>query len=255
VSVATALHAAPQHRAAPAPVLGSDGRLGGAVVGADWSVPATHVVFDARSASGDAPALLLLDAMELVPRLRRYAGIDGRICADIDVAGLAVAPGHVLLRGAEAANAVDTAQQLGSLLGCASTVGACGAMIERTIKYLNTREQFGTPLSTFQALRHRVVESYVAYENARGLVREQVLLQAARAPDKRQVALTRLYVQQVGRTIGESTIQLHGGMGMSTETLAARLALHVFMAGLRFGDRSACLDWLADGLAREPLAA
>jgi alkylation response protein AidB-like acyl-CoA dehydrogenase len=253
-SVAPVLHAAPQHRAAPPPVLGSDGHLRGAVVGADWSVPATHVVFDARRASDDAPALVLLEAAEVQQRMRHFVGIDGRTCADIEVTGIIVPPQRVLLRGAGSARAVDAAQQLGSLLGCVSTIGACGAMIEQTVEYLKTRVQFATQLSTFQALRHRVVDMYVAYENIRGLVREQVLLQA-RAPDPRQVALTRLHVQQLGRMLGESTIQLHGGMGMSQETLAARLALHVFKAGLQFGDRSDCLDWLTESLAAEPLAA
>jgi len=42
-------------------------------------------------------------------------------------------------------------------------------------------------------------------------------------------------------------------MGMSKETLAARLALHALMAGLRFGDKSSCLDWLvADWTAGTP---
>ena len=252
-SVAPVLHASAQHRAAVAPEL-RDGRLRGTVAGADWSVAATQVVFDARSVADDAPVLVLLDAAQLSSRMRRYAGIDGRISADIDVDGIAVPATRVLLRGTAAAEAIDSAHQLGSLLGCVSTIGACGAMIEQTIDYLNTREQFGTKLSSFQALRHRVVEMYVAYENARGLVREQVLLHA-RAPDARQVALTRLYVQQVGRTLGESTIQLHGGMGMSQETLAARLAMHALMNGLQFGDKSSCLDGLAAGLAAEAMAA
>jgi len=253
-SVAPALHVSAQHHAAKRPLVHEDGRLRGSVVGADWSVPATHLLFDARSATDDAPVLVLLDAAAVSARLRRYVGIDGRICADIAVEGVVAQTEHLLLRGADATRAIDTAQQLASLLGCVSIVGACGAMIEQTIEYLNTREQFGTPLATFQALRRRVVEMYVAYENARGLVRDQVL-QHARAPDGRQVALTRLYVQQVGRTVGESTIQLHGGMGMSQETLAARLSMHALMAGLQFGDRSSCLDWLAADFAPAPPAA
>ena len=47
-------------------------------------------------------------------------------------------------------------------------------MIEQTIDYLNTRTQFGVQLSSFQALRHRLVDMYVAYENARGMVRRLV---------------------------------------------------------------------------------
>jgi alkylation response protein AidB-like acyl-CoA dehydrogenase len=253
-SVAPVLHTAPQDRSAPAPELAADGRLRGTIRGADWDVPASHVVFDAHASAGGTPALMLLEAAPLSSRMRRYAGVDGRICADIDVDGIAVPAAQVLLDGPEAAAAIDWAQQVGGLLGCASTVGACGAMVEQTIEYLNTRVQFGTALSTFQALRHRVVDMYVAYENARGLVRERIL-QHARKPDARQVALARLYVQQVGRTLGESAIQLHGGMGMSQETLAARLALQVFMAGQRFGDKAACLDWLTAGFAAEPLAA
>jgi len=249
-SVAAVLHAAPQQQAAVPPGLGNDGRLRGTVSGADWSAPASHLLFDARRTEDGAPLLVLLDASQLSSRLRRYVGVDGSTCADIDVEGLAVGEEQVLLTGPMAAQAIATAQQLGSLLGCVRTVGACGAIIEQTIEYLNTRMQFGAHLSSFQALRHRVVDMYVAYENARGLVRDQVLLHAG-APEARQVALTRHYVQGVGRMVGEAAIQLHGGMGMSQETLAARLAMHTLMSGLQFGDPSDCLDWLVTGMAAE----
>jgi alkylation response protein AidB-like acyl-CoA dehydrogenase len=252
-SVAPVLHVAPQHAAAHPPTLRGD-RLSGTVGAVDWTVSPTHVIFDALDGASDAPLLILLDAAELSSRLRCYVGIDGRTSADIDAAGLCVREQHILLRSAPAADAVAVAQQLGSVLGCVATIGACGAMIEQTVEHLSTRVQFGTPLATFQALRHRVVDMYVAYENARGLVRDQVLLHA-HAPDARQVALTRLYVQGVGRSLADATIQLHGGMGMSQETLAARLAMHALMAALRYGDRSDCLEWLVAGVAEEAVAA
>lgn len=249
-SVAPVLHQAPQHRAAARPALGRDGKLHGTQLRVDWSAPATHIVFDARRDEDGTPVLLLLDAAGLDARMRRYVGVDGRITADVDLEGLAVSDAQVLLAGNAVDAAVDAAQQLGSLLECVRTIGACGAIIEQTVDYLHTRMQFGAQLSSFQALRHRLVEMYVAYENARGLVREQVL-QHAQAPDARQVALTRLYLQSVGRSIGESTIQLHGGMGMSQETLAARLAMHALMSGLSFGDKSQVFDWLVAGTAAE----
>lgn len=250
-SAASALHTAPQQRLAVVPILVDGSRLGAAQLAIDWSVPATHVVFDARRASDGATVLVLLSAQDVVPRLRRFVGLDGSTTAVIDLEGLSIEPDQVLLSGPAAAQAVDAAHQLGSLLGCVRTVGACGAMIEQTIEYLNTRTQFGAQLSTFQALRHRTVEMYVAYENARGLVRDQVLRHAA-DPQARQVALTRLYVQGVGRNVGEATIQLHGGMGMSQETLAARLAMHALMSALNYGEPADCLDWLAAGMSGEP---
>jgi alkylation response protein AidB-like acyl-CoA dehydrogenase len=248
-SVATVLHAAPQQHVTARPRLDNKGVLQGSVRGADLSEPATHVLFDAESADGQ-PVLVLLEAAPLEARTRRYMAVDGRITAEIDVGGVRAGEGQVLLRGARAANAIEAAQQLGSLLGCVRTVSACGAMIEQTVAYLNVRVQFGVALSTFQALRHRTVEMYVSYENARGLVRSLVL-QHAHAPDPRQIARARLYVQTIGRKVGESAIQLHGGMGMSEETLAARLAMHVLMTGLQYGDASDCLDWLSARMANE----
>jgi len=252
-SVAPVLHTAPQHPAAQPPTVRGD-RLSGTVAAVDWTVPATHVVFDALENTSDAPLLVLLDVAELSSHLRCYVGIDGRTSADIEVAELRVDAPQLLLRGAPAARAIARAQQLGSMLGCVATVGACGAMIEQTVEHLSTRVQFGSPLATFQALRHRVVDMYVAYESARGLVRDQVLAHA-HAPDPRQVALTRFYVQGVGRSLADATIQLHGGMGMSQETLAARLAMHALMSALRYGDRSDCLEWLVSGVVEEVAAA
>lgn len=249
-SVCPVLHA----REAAPPTLDDDGRLGGTVAGADVSEPATHFLFEARRATHGEPVLVLLPADAVGDRLKRYQGGDGRITADLDVAGLPVGDAGLLLSGASVPAALEVARQLGSLLSCVRTVGSAGAMIEQTIDYLNTRVQFGAALSSFQALRHRVVEMYVSYENARGLVREQVLQHAA-APDARQLALTRLYAQDIGRDLAESAIQLHGGMGMSQETLAARLATHTLMTALQFGDKSQCLDWLATGLVAETQAA
>jgi len=252
-SVAAVLHAAPQQHVTARPHVDNQGRLRGHVLGIDVSEPATQVLFDAQGADGQ-PVVVLLDAAPLESRMRRFLAVDGRITADIDVGELGAGEGQVLLRGEAAARAIEAAQQLGSLLGCVRTVSACGAMIEQTVEYLNTRVQFGVALSTFQALRHRTVEMYVSYENARGLVRSLVL-RHTHAPDPRQIARTRLYVQTIGRQVGESAIQLHGGMGMSEETLAARLAMQVLMTGLQYGDASDCLDWLGARMADDAKAA
>jgi alkylation response protein AidB-like acyl-CoA dehydrogenase len=137
----------------------------------------------------------------------------------------------------------------GAVLTCVETVGAMGAMIEQTIEYLSTRIQFGVALSTFQALRHRAVEMYVAYEGARGLVKQIALDWSANPAScdaqNQDAALTKLYLANVGRMVAESVIQLHGGMGMTVEMPAARLAMHTLMCNLQFGDRLHCLDSLS----------
>lgn len=242
------------------PVLGSevqataDGagrmRLQGVLKGADLSADASHLLFNT------ATQLVLIDAAAL-PEARCFKGLDGRRTADIPLDGVLVDAGQVLLQGAEVAAAVRAASDTAAVMTSVQTVGALGAMVEQTIEYLSTRSQFGVQLSTFQALRHRLVEMYVAYESARGLVKDvtEALSDNPAAPS-RDAALTKLYLASVGRTVAESAIQLHGGMGMTTEMPAARLAMHTLMCNLQYGDRFEYLDRLsaqmADDVAAQP---
>jgi alkylation response protein AidB-like acyl-CoA dehydrogenase len=117
-------------------------------------------------------------------------------------------------------------------------------LVTLTIDYLNTRSQFGVALSSFQALRHRLVEMYVAYENAYGMTRQLVTAHAASPQAPTDILAAKLYMNQVARQLGESAIQLHGGMGMSAETLAARLAVRAITGAFDHGDSAQCLDWL-----------
>ena len=234
------------------PTSGGSIRLQGVLKGADLTEPASHLVFNAVSGNGAAPVLVLLTTSELTQPVRYFEGLDGRRTADISLDGVVVEASHVLLQGDAVATAVKSAMSTGAVMTSVQTVGALGAMIEQTIEYLSTRTQFGVALSTFQALRHRVVEMYVAYESARGLVKDVTEeLSANPASSSRDAALTKLYLATVGRTVAESAIQLHGGMGMTVEMPAARLAMHTLMCNLQYGDRFHYLDSLSAQMAAD----
>lgn len=223
--------------------------LDGCLRGADLTEPVTHLLalveLDGRK------ALVLLPRAALTGAASSYTGIDASQITDVDLTGLALPESAVLLHGDPVAPLVDHANALGALLSCAQMVGAIGAMIEQTIEYLSTREQFGVALATFQALRHKVVEMYVAYENVRGMVRQQVCVLDEVAPAlpqrelRRELSLVKLYLAVTGRQVAETAIQLHGGIGMSRELPAARLAMHALACTLRWGDRFSQLDRLA----------
>lgn len=232
------------------PASGGGIRLQGVLKGADLTEPASHIVFNAASVNGSAPVLVLLATSDLTQPVRYFEGLDGRRTADITLDGVVVEASHVLLQGDAVAIATKSAMSTGAVMTSVQTVGALGAMIEQTIEYLSTRTQFGVALSTFQALRHRTVEMYVAYESARGLVKDVTEhLSANPHADQRDAALTKLYLATVGRTVAEAAIQLHGGMGMTVEMPAARLAMHALMCNLQYGDRSHYLDSLSSQMA------
>lgn len=226
-----------------APRLDGGPKLGGTLCGANLSEPASHVLFNVFTENGDE--LVVLPIERLADRARYFDGLDGSTTADFTLDELSITDNDIVLRGAGVAEAVAGALQVGTLLACVQAVGTAGAMIEQTIDYLNTRIQFGVALATFQALRHRLVEMYVSFENARGMVSSQIGEAAANLNGfARDAALTKLYCAGMSRRVAEAAIQLHGGMGMTWEMPAARLALHSLTTSERFGDRAQCLDWL-----------
>ncbi|AIO33390.1 hypothetical protein DM39_1222 [Burkholderia cenocepacia] len=218
--------------------------LRGAVRGSNESEPATHLIFNASTPQGQA--LVLIERARLAERARFFGGIDGTVTVDYVIDGLQVNEDDIVLTGAAANVAVNQALQIGALLTCVQIVGAAGAQVEQTIQYLNDRVQFGKPLAVHQALRHNVVDCYVAYEGIKGQVAR--LIEGFEGSDDcaidRLVILTKMFCAGVAREVGHAVIQMHGGMGMTVEMPATQLCMQSRTAAERFGNRSQCLDWL-----------
>lgn len=208
----------------------AEGRLTGAAVGIESPPDPTH----ALAVVGDALLLVAVDAPGVT--ITRYQRIDGRPSTDWRFTGAAA---ETLARGEDVLRRAGEARDLGALLTCVECVSSAGAVLEQTIDYLLNRVQFGVPLATHQALRHRVAEMYVEYENLRGIVSQALRSTASGAADAwRDIAFAKLRLGDAGRFIAQSTIQCHGGMGMTEGLQAIRLARRIMMAEFEYGDRS-----------------
>ncbi len=226
----------------------TDGKLTGAVVGIETPPDPTHALL---VLDGAEPVLLLIPANAQGVALTRFQRIDGRPSADWRFTGVAVDPDWILARGPAVTRRAAEARDLGALLTSVEAVSAAGALIEQTIEYLLTRVQFGVPLATHQALRHRVAEMYVEYETLRGLVIQALRSTNAAEPTAwRDIAFAKLRLGEAGRFIAQSTIQCHGGMGMTEGLQAIRLARRIMMAEFEFGDRAFQAQRLLDDAAR-----
>jgi alkylation response protein AidB-like acyl-CoA dehydrogenase len=100
------------------------------------------------------------------------------------------------------------------ILSSAETLGAAHAALDTTVEYTKQRVQFGQPLSSFQALQHRMANMLIQIELTRSLV--YAACDAAGWGYSRSIPLcSRLQKSkpvQVGRTVSQEAIQLHGGI-------------------------------------------
>ncbi len=221
-------------------------RLDGVLEGVDAELPFTHVLVCASA------QLLLVPHSALPPPAARFVGIDGAQIADRVLTGLLLPATAVLQQGDAVRGAAARAQDLAIFATTLDMAATLGATIEQCIAYLSTRVQFGVALSTFQVLRHKVVEMYVDYESASVLL-ARLVGDAVNTGglSARDVALCKLYLNELARRGAETSIQLHGGMGLTAELPAGRLARRLLCAGFELGDRFVQLD----RLAAEPTAA
>jgi alkylation response protein AidB-like acyl-CoA dehydrogenase len=121
------------------------------------------------------------------------------------------------LLGEEDADALSALTGLGdavaAVLAC-EAVGAADRALERTVEYVGQREQFGRPIGSFQAVKHRLAEVYVAVQAARSAAYYAAWATAQGEPAG---ALALAQALEALRPAAAEGIQLHGGIGFTWE--------------------------------------
>ncbi|MDH4052519.1 MAG: acyl-CoA dehydrogenase family protein, partial [Rubrivivax sp.] len=132
---------------------------------------------------------------------------------------------------------LSLAHDIGIAAACAEAVGLMDRMVAVTVEYMNTRKQFGVPISSFQALRHRVADVKMQLELGRSMSYYASLKLGEPEPQRRR-ALSQAKVQlgHSMRFVGQQCIQLHGGIGVTDEYIASHLFKRLTMLELAFGD-------------------
>ncbi|MDB5876452.1 MAG: Isovaleryl-CoA dehydrogenase [Ramlibacter sp.] len=170
----------------------------------------------------------------------------GRTCATVTLSAVVVPAQDVALVDADGRPVVDVlaTELLSYLLFLdGKAVGASEALLERTVRYVTDRKQFGVPIGSFQAVKHRVAEMATMIESARSLASYTAWRVSQRHDDRVEATLaSRLHSADVYRRVCESAIQCHGGMGFTWEV------------GLHFWYQSAVFDAGATDLALADLA-
>jgi alkylation response protein AidB-like acyl-CoA dehydrogenase len=113
---------------------------------------------------------------------------------------------------------VKRALDLGRVALAAEAVGGARWCLEATVAYAKTREQFGRPIGSFQALKHRMADMYVAVETATSTAAHAAWVAAHQPEQLPQIAAAaKVYCSDAYAHVAQETIQLHGGVGFTWE--------------------------------------
>lgn len=203
--------------------------------GADWVLRgekivvlgaplATHLLVTARTSGSrddaDGISLFLVDlaAADSGLRTHPYRTIDDRRAADLTFDGVRVPADALLGEEGRAWPSLARARDEGAAAVCAEAVGLMRKVLADTVEYCKQRQQFGTPIGSFQVLQHRMVDMHMEVEQSIAATYLAVLnLESADEVRARAVSAAKATIGRAARFVGQNAVQLHGGMGMTEE--------------------------------------
>lgn len=212
---------------------------------------ADKLIISARASGGRTDGsgigLFLVDAKANGVTRRGYPTQDGMRAADLTLSGVGVGPDAVLAPPDKGLAVLERVVDEAIAALAAEAVGAMAGLTEITVEYLKTRKQFGVPIGSFQVLQHRAVDMLTALEQARSMAYYATMMAAEPDARERRRAMSAAKVQigRSGRLVGETAIQLHGGIGMTMEYKAGHYFKRLTMIDLAFGDADHHLRELA----------
>ncbi len=208
---------------------------------------ADTLVVSARShGAHDAPGgigLFLVPGNAYGVTRRPYATIDGLRATQITLDRVELGDDALLGEATGGHALLDELLDIAAVAGCAEALGCMQALIDRTAEYLRTREQFGRKIGEFQVLQHALVDMYMAAEQACSITLAAAMKARGPVPERQKlVAAARQVCADAGRLVGQTAVQLHGGIGVTDELDVAHYFKRVTMLPAWFADNGQPLD-------------
>src|SRR5712675_857840 len=168
----------------------------------------------------------------------RYDLQDGLHAADISFTGVEVGADAAIGDPENALPLIERVVDDARIAMCAEAVGIMDESLKSTVEYLKTRTQFGVPIGSFQSLQHRAADMFVAVEQARSMSMFATMASDFEDAKERATAVAAAKVQ-IGKSlkfVGQQSIQLHGGIGMTMEAKIGHYFKRLTMIENTFGD-------------------
>jgi alkylation response protein AidB-like acyl-CoA dehydrogenase len=142
-----------------------------------------------------------------------------------------------VLGSSEAQRPLETALAVGMIATAAEGLGAASRALTMAVDYSRDRQQFGSPIGSFQALQHLMAHAYVEYEIAWATVLAAAgELDAQASGAEGSASLAKALASRASRSVIEVSLQVHGGIAFTWEHDVHLLQRRVLECEQRFGD-------------------
>lgn len=208
------------------------------VLGGPW---ADKLIVTARTSGGerdeDGVSVFIVDKSADGVSTRDYPTVDGLRASEVTLENVSVGADALLGKEGKGLGLVEKVFDIGIAALCAEGCGALRVLTDSTVEYCKTREQFGQPIGKFQVLQHRMVDMFMETEQMISMT-YMVNLKLGESDVERKKAASAAKVQlgKSGKMVGQSAIQLHGGMGMTDELHVGHFFKRVTMMDTLFGN-------------------
>ena len=203
---------------------------------------ANKFVVSARTSGGqfdrDGVSLFLVDATTAGVDVKSYKMMDGLSAATVTFKDVVVTESQLLNAAGDGMALIDQVMPQILMALSAEALGIMATLNTLTVEYTKVRQQFDTPISSFQALQHRMVDTFMACEQTKSML-YRGLCQAGeddREALSKSVHALKATVARYGRLVGEEAIQIHGGIGMTDELNVGHYVKRLMMINVSFGD-------------------
>jgi pimeloyl-CoA dehydrogenase small subunit len=200
-----------------------------------------------RDKTGIGAFLVPADAKGITKK--GYPTQDGLHAADVTFTGVEVGADAAIGNPEDALALIERVVDEARTALCAEAVGAMDESLKTTVEYLKTRKQFGVPIGSFQTLQHRAADMFVALEQARSMSMFATMAADFDNAKERATAVAAAKVQ-IGKSlkfVGQQSIQLHGGIGMTQEAKIGHYFKRLTMIENTFGDTEYHLRRVTEG--------
>jgi alkylation response protein AidB-like acyl-CoA dehydrogenase len=194
-------------------------------------------------------------ALFLVPRdaagvsVERLTLVDSRNAARVRFAGVTVSADDVVGSAGEGAAVLDPVLDRGAIALSAEMLGGASEAFDQTVAYLKTRKQFGVPIGSFQALKHRAARMFCEVELTKSIVREALgAIDDGRADVPALASAAKARATDTFLLVANEAIQMHGGIGVTDELDIGFFLKRARVAEMTFGDAAHHRDRYARAL-------